>query len=103
MSTKPEQKLEERINIMHTVNGVHVLGNRMRLFLVQKTKDKLVPEGVGVRYSLDKLRLLATAVRKARASEFSTEQTRAFLPPYGEELQERLNKAVRGFLQEKLG
>ena len=61
------------------------------------------PEGIHVSYSLDKLRQLASKVRKEKGGEFSTEQVKAFLSLFGEDLEDRLNQTVREFLQEKLG
>lgn len=59
-------------------------------------------QGIQLNYSLDKLRQLASKVRKDKGGEFSTEQVQAFLSLFGEDLEERLNQTVREFLQEKL-
>lgn len=58
-----------------------------------------VYDGVKVELPTSKIRLLASTVRK---SEFSTEQTKAFLSLYGEVLEERINKTIRDFIAEKL-
>jgi hypothetical protein len=58
--------------------------------------------GVRVEFPLDKIRLMATPVRKDRG-EFSTVQAQSFLTLYKEEFEERLNAAALEFIKEKLG
>ena len=56
-------------------------------------------QGIKIEYSLDKLRLLASTIRKR---EFSTTETLAFLCLYEDELKDKLNQTIREFVQEKL-
>jgi len=65
--------------------------------------EELPYSGLRVEYSLSKLRQIATTIRKDRSNEFSTGQTAAFLDLYREDLEARVNDAVRKFLEEKLG
>lgn len=61
-----------------------------------------VQEGLVQTYSIGHLRLLGASIRKNRGG-FTSTQVRAFLDLYGEEIVDRMDKAVRDFLQEKLG
>ena len=65
-------------------------------------RPESVFEGVRANFALDRIRLLATALRRDKGG-FSTEQARAFLLLYGEELQDAIDKTVREFLKEKVG
>lgn len=60
--------------------------------------------GIRATYGIDRLRQLAGKARADRhsATDFTSEKTRAFLLLHGEELQDRIDGAVRKFLEEKL-
>ncbi len=60
-------------------------------------------DGVQVSYSVDRLRQIGSLVSAKKGREFGTTETRALLLLYGQDLQDRLDDAVRQFLQEKLG
>jgi hypothetical protein len=68
-----------------------------------ESPKELPYSGMRVDFSLGKLRQIAITARKSRGGEFSTEHMGAFLSLYREDIEERVNKAVREFLEEKLG
>lgn len=60
-------------------------------------------DGIKVEYDINRLRLMGKLARKTKGeSVFTSEQARAFLLLHGQELRDRLDKAVREFLKEKL-
>jgi hypothetical protein len=57
--------------------------------------------GVQAEFDINTLRLIASEIRRDKG-EFSSEQVKAFLLLYDEELRDRISTAVRAFLKEKL-
>lgn len=60
-------------------------------------------DGIQASYTTDRLRQIGHLVSAKKGREFGTTETRALLLLYGQELQDRLDAAVRQFLEEKLG
>lgn len=59
-------------------------------------------DGVRAEYDVNRLRLLGKLIRKQKGEEFTSDQARSFLLLHGDELKDRLDKATRDFLKEKL-
>lgn len=60
-------------------------------------------EGIRLQYDLNRVRLLGGKARQSRGDDFTSEKARAFLLLHGQELQDKIDKTVREFLEEKLG
>jgi ERCC4-related helicase len=73
-------------------------------FTPGKSPEEVPFEGIHAIYGIDRLRQLAGKARANRhsATDFTSEKVRAFLLLHGEELQDRIDAAVRQFLGEKL-
>lgn len=54
-----------------------------------------------IEVSVERLRLLGSKIRKD--SEFTSEDAKAFLQLYGEQLKSKMEQTLKDFLQEKLG
>jgi len=68
----------------------------------EQQTEKLV-DGITVSYSVDRLRQIGHLASAKKGREFGTTETHALLLLYGQELVDRLDEAVRKFLEEKLG
>jgi len=65
---------------------------------------KAIPfDGIRATYSVDRLRQMGCLASTKKGRLFGTAETRALLLLYGQELQDRLDAAVRQLLEEKLG
>lgn len=67
-----------------------------------RSPKEIVFEGIRVSYSIDRLRQIGHLVSAKKGREFGTAETRALLLLYGQDLQDRLDEAVRKFLEEKI-
>jgi hypothetical protein len=67
----------------------------------QQSPEPLPTSGVRVEFSIDRLRGLGAIARKNKGG-FTSEQVKAFLALYDEELNDLLNQTVRKFVEEKL-
>lgn len=68
-----------------------------------QSPKRLPFDGVQVSYSMDRIRQVGRLVSAKKGRNFGTEEARALVLLYGQELTDRLDKTVRDFLQEKLG
>jgi hypothetical protein len=72
-------------------------------FVPGNSPEELPFDGIQTSYATDRLRQIGQLASAKKGREFGTTETRAFLLLYGQELQDKIDAAVRQFLEEKLG
>lgn len=67
-----------------------------------RSPEEVPYPGIRLEFPLNKLRLMATTIRKDRGGEISSEQIAAILDIFRQDIEARANDAVREFLEAKL-